>query len=175
MYSAGDRPAGGYDELEARRALDCRCRPASLSSNRVSVMVAFPTLFKPGAKRGADEAVSAGAGVVRSGEGLVADGTADQEEGAPVGIEEAAATGHGMDGAAAGVVLPRQVTLKRAVLHGDGTGRVIETAAAAKADATAPVPGDGLVADEGAVGDGDGQPVRGINAAARAMPLPPIA
>ena len=63
---------------------------------------------------------------------------------------------------------PGQVTLKRAVLHGDGTGRVIETAAAAKADATAPVPGDGLVADEGAVGDGDGQPVRGINAAARA-------
>src|SRR5262249_30737060 len=126
-------------------------------------------IVQAAAERGADLGGAAGAGVARTAEGTGSrDDTSGQLEGGAVGIEDTRAGGCARAGAAAGVVEPPrgQVAQNRTVVARNGTGRDIESAAAAEADAAGPVSGDGLVADEGAIGDGDGQSVRRVNASA---------
>src|SRR5262249_29612349 len=162
-------PAGGRaDELEADAVPPVAAAPAGLVEQEEAIGDGGRSVIvQAAAERGADLGTSAGAGVAGTAEGLVAhDGTSGQDEGPRVGIEGAGGGGGAKGWAAARVVGSPggRVAKKRIVLDGDGPGGDIEAAAAAEAVAAAPVPGDGLVADEGAVGDGDGQSVRRIDA-----------
>src|SRR5262249_34996544 len=105
---------------------------------------------------GTEVAVAAAAGIVGTPDGLIArEETSGNQQDPLIGIHNTTADGRSGEVAAGIVGTPGGlVANERTILDGEGAVAVIDTAAAAEAVSGKAISPDGLVADEGAVGDG---------------------